>query len=122
MSTAARVLSIDALAELRDAREAITDLLAVETTAARPTRPGVCPGDPPAPAVHSEATRVLCILELARTQPSLQPDGQLSLAHPEHVSPDLRAAARQHQADICALLDYRALLEQRWPISNASMQ
>ena len=83
----------------------------------RLTRPGVCPGDPPAPVVDPEAARTLVILELASTQPGLRPDGQLGLAHPQRASPDLRAAAQRHQADICALLSYRAMLEKRWPVA-----
>jgi hypothetical protein len=83
----------------------------------RPTRPGVCPGDPPAPVVDPQASRILAVLELAAVQPGLTPDGQLALAHPERVSPDLRAAAQLHQDDICALLAYRALLEELWPIT-----
>jgi hypothetical protein len=81
------------------------------------TRPGVCPGDPPAPIVDPEASRVLTILELAGAEPGLQPAGRLELAHPERASPDLRAAAQHHQADIAAMLTYRTGLEKRWPVT-----
>jgi hypothetical protein len=77
----------------------------------------VCPGDPPAPVVDPEASRTLTILELAGTCPALRPDGVLDLAHPEHASPELRAAAHHHQADIAALLACRSLLEERWPVA-----
>jgi hypothetical protein len=83
----------------------------------RITRPGVCPGDPEAPVVDPEATRVLCILELAGAAPRLTPAGQLVLANPEQVSPELRAAAREHQDDITAILEYRALLERLFPVA-----
>ncbi len=82
----------------------------------RRTRLGVCPGDPPAPVVDPKASRTLVILELAGARPRLLPDGGLELAHPEHASPELRAAARLHQHDICALLVYRALLEECRPV------
>jgi hypothetical protein len=83
----------------------------------RLTRPGVCPGDPPAPVVDPEATRTLVILELAGAGPYPTPDGNLALAHPERVTPEERAAAQRHAGDIAALLDYRALLERLWPVT-----
>jgi hypothetical protein len=112
----------DELARLVAATHASAGTPSVEATpepppTPRPTRPGVCPGDPPAPAVDPDASRTLTILELAGAHPSLQPDGTLVLAHPERASSDLRAEARQHQDDICALLAYRALLEQLWPVT-----
>ena len=107
----------------RQHRDELAQLCAAMTTSEvdappkpRPSRRGALPGDPPAPVVDPEASRTLVILELADTQPCLQRDGQLGLAHPERASPDLRAAARLHQADIEATLRYRALLEQRWPV------
>lgn len=87
------------------------------TEAPRNTRPGAFPGDPVAPVVLPEAIRILTILELAGTQPSLRSDGSLVLAHPNRVSPELRDDAQRHAADIAALLRYRALLEELWPVT-----
>ena len=112
----------DLLAEARQHRDELARLCAATTpkvdapSKPRPTRPGALPDDLPAPVVDPEASHTLVILELAGAQPSLQPDGRWRLAHPEHVSPELRAAALLHQDDICALLVYRALLEKRWPV------
>jgi hypothetical protein len=109
----------DLLAELRAARGAIIDVLAAEAALTpRPSRPGALPGDPSPPVVEPEATRTLIVLELAGAEPGLRSDGQLGLAHPERVSPKERATALQHKADIVALLSYRALLEQRWPVAR----
>ena len=89
-----------------------------ETPPARPlTKSGALLGDPPVPVVDPEAAHTLVILELAGAQPGMRPHGQLGLAHPERASADLRAAAQLHQGDIAALLGYRALLEQLWPVT-----
>jgi hypothetical protein len=106
----------DLLAELRNAREAITDLLAAETTTPRLTRPRVCPGDPPAPIIAAEATRLLVIAEISGANPRLTPDGILELARAEMVTAETRAAVREHQDDITAILEYRALLERLFPV------
>jgi hypothetical protein len=81
-------------------------------------RPGALPGDPPTPIVDPEATRVLCILELAGAAPRLTPDGTLELARPELVTPETRAAVREHQDDLIATLTYRYLLEATFPVSD----
>jgi hypothetical protein len=78
-----------------------------------PARPSLR-GDPPPPVVDADASRTLAILELAGTEPSLQPDGHLTLTHPERVTASLRAEARRHRADIAAVLAYRALQEKLW--------
>jgi hypothetical protein len=126
----------DLLAEARQHRDELARLIAATTSAGtgapsaeaaapaveapprpRLTRPGALPGDPPAPVVDAEATRVLTILELAGAAPSLGPDGRLELAHPERVSADLRAAVALHQDHIEAILEYRALLKRLFPVS-----
>lgn len=74
-------------------------------------RPGAMPGDPPAPIVEPETTRILVILELAGAGPGLRPDGTLTIAHAERVSADCLTATRLHKDDIAAILTYRAELE-----------
>jgi hypothetical protein len=96
---------------------AATTEVATATPKPRLTRPGVCPGDPPAPVVDPAATRTLVILELAGAGPYPTPDGNLALAHPERVTPEERAAAQRHAGDIAALLAYRARLERLWPVT-----
>jgi hypothetical protein len=91
--------------------------VAEATPKPRITRPGVCPGDPPAPVVDPEATRTLVVLELAGAGPHPTPDGRLALAHPERVTPEERATAQRYAGDIAALLAYRARLEQLWPVT-----
>jgi hypothetical protein len=112
----------DLLAEARQHRDELARLCAgttityVEASEPRLFKPGVCPGDPPAPVVDPEASRTLVILELAGARPTLRPDGQWGLGRPEHASPELRAAAQLHQDGISALLVYRASLEKHWPV------
>ena len=127
----------DLLAEARQHRDELARLVAATTYAGaeepraeaaapaakapprpRLTRPGVCPGDPPAPVVDPAATRVLIILELAGAAPCLASDDRLGLAHPERVSAELRAAATLHQDDIEAILAYRRLLEITFPVTG----
>jgi hypothetical protein len=87
------------------------------------TRPGALSTDPPAPVVDDEATVTLAKLELVGTGPGLRAGSgpqaaiacRLVLAHPTECSPELRALAERHQADITTLLAYRALIEQLRP-------
>jgi hypothetical protein len=99
------------IAEARLQRDEIARLL----LASRPTRPGLCAGDPPEPVVPNKAAVTLAKLELHGAGPSLQPDGSLGLAHPDLVTPELLEATRLHQADIGRLLAYRGELNRRWP-------
>lgn len=108
----------DLLAELRAARDAISDLLAAEATTPRLTRPGALPGDPAAPLIDPEASRSLCILELAAAGPYLTADSRLKLTHPERVTAEERATAQRHAADIAALLSYRELIEHHRPVGH----
>jgi hypothetical protein len=127
----------DLLAEARQHRDELARLVAATASAGaevpseeaaapaakapptpRLTRPGALPGDAPAPIVDPAATRLLTILELAGVAPRLTPDGQLELASPELVTPETRAAVREHQDDIIAILDYRRLLEIAFPVTG----
>jgi hypothetical protein len=130
----------DLLAEARQHRDELARLVAATTQAGtvtpsaeatppeaeappaqRQTRPGALRGDPPAPVVDPDASRCLCIMELAGAAPRLTPDGRLELAHPERVTAAERATALQHGTDIAALLRYRDLMEQLFQVTAEPM-